>query len=276
MKTLLILRHAKSSWKDDQVGDHDRPLNKRGKREAPRMGALVQSAKACHDAAMAYSVPFISGKDSLNNEFRTEDGQTIAIPPTLLISAISVIDDVHTCVSADAKEPGNYIFILGRTGSQLGGSHLLAVEGLASGTDVPPVDMVTNLKVMQALGSAIRAGAVRACHDLSEGGLAVTAAEMAFAGGLGLDLNIAGMPVNMNEPGPSPAALLFGESAGRFLVEVAPDKYDAFLRIVKDCPFGELGRVHAVGQLTIKSAGKTLIDMPTEQARAAWSGTFKM
>ena len=239
-----------------------------------RMGALVQAAKACYDAAMAYSVPFISGKDSLNNEFRTADGQTIAIPPTLLISAISVIDDVAKCVTSDLKEPGNFLFILGRTGRQIGGSHYLLAEGLAGGNDVPPVDMATSFRTMQALQAAIRGQCVRSCHDLSEGGLAVAAAEAAFAGGLGLEINLAGLPVPMHEPGPSVAALLFGESAGRFLVEVPPDKYDAFLRIVKDVPFGELGAVHGPGRIVIKLQSSTLIDLPIERAKAAWRSTF--
>ena len=89
---------------------------------------------------------------------------------------------------ADAKQPGNFMFILGRTSAQLGGSHMLLVEDIQTGNDVPPVDMVTNVKVMKALQSAIEAGLVRGCHDLSEGGLAVAAAEMAFSGGLGMEI----------------------------------------------------------------------------------------
>ncbi len=237
-----------------------------------RMGALVGLAKGCHDAALAYGTPFISGKDSLNNEFQTESGQTIAIPPTLLISVISVIDDPAKCVTADAKEPGNYLFLLGRTRSELGGSHYLLVEGLASGTDVPPVDLETNLKVMAAIQQAIQAGTVRSCHDLSEGGLAVAAAEMAFAGELGVEIDLVAVPAQRSV---SEAARLFAESAGRFLVEVAPEKYDAFLRIVKDCPFGELGRVTDSGRIVVKNAGgANVIDLPADQAKAAWQKTF--
>ncbi|HAU37868.1 MAG TPA: phosphoribosylformylglycinamidine synthase, partial [Phycisphaerales bacterium] len=238
-----------------------------------RMGSLVQSAKSCYDAAKAYGTPFVSGKDSLNNEFQTRDGQTIAIPPTLLISAISVIDDVSRCVTSDAKEAGNYLFVLGRTGGQLGGSHYLLVEGVESGNDVPPVDLSGSLKVMRAVQSAIQAGAIRACHDLSEGGLAVAAAEMAFAGALGVDLDLRALPC---EGEPSEAAKLFGEAAGRFLVEVAPDRYDAFLRCVRDVPFGELGRVTDSGRIVLRSGGKTRIDLPLADAKAAWQGTFRL
>jgi phosphoribosylformylglycinamidine synthase len=232
-----------------------------------RMGSFVQAAKACRAAALAYGTPFVSGKDSLNNEFQTENGETIAIPATLLISAMSIVDDVKRCVTSDAKKAGNTLFLIGRTGHQMGGSHYLLVEGLESGTDVPPVDMETSLRCMKALQKAISAGLVRSCHDLSEGGLAVAAAEMAFAGGLGVDLDLEGLVTEGSLPD---AARLFAESAGRFLVEVTPENYDAFLRTLADCPVGEVGRVTETRRIIIGS----LIDLPIEEAKAAWQGTF--
>jgi len=238
-----------------------------------RMGALVHAAKACRDAALTYRTPFISGKDSLNNEFQTDTGETIAIPPTLLISAISVIDDAARCVTADAKAAGNYLFLLGRTGGRLGGSHYLLVEGVAGGNDVPEVDMQTSVKVMRAVAAAIEAGLVRACHDLSEGGLAVAAAEMAFGGELGAELDLAAVPT-AGGAGAAPAALLFAEDAGRFLVEVAPENHGNFMQLVKDCPVGELGRVTDSGRVVISDAGDKLIDLPIDEAKAAWQATF--
>ena len=236
-----------------------------------RMGSLVQAAKACRDAALAYETPFISGKDSLNNEFQTADGKTIAIPPTLLVSAVSVIDDVGKCVTADAKEAGNYLFVLGAAGPQLGGSHLLAALGLESGNDVPPVDLAASVKVFGGVQSAIASGLVRACHDLSEGGLAVAAAEMAFAGGRGLAIDVSAAPARGEA---SLAALLFGESAGRFLIEIAPGNYDAFMRIVKDLPVGELGRVTDTGRIVITNGRTDVIDLSIDEAKQAWRGTF--
>jgi phosphoribosylformylglycinamidine synthase len=281
-----------------------------------RMGQLVRSAQGCYDAALAYGTPFISGKDSLNNEFRTNSGETISIPSTLLISAISVINDVSRCVSADAKEPGNVLFLVGRTGSQMGGSHYLLVEGLTSGNDVPPVDLVENPRTMRALQAAISGGRVRACHDLSEGGLAVAAAEMAFSGGVGvnIDLSAAGSSAasvgavatgtsgGVPAPGPaqsvglasspsaassqgsgpaqssaaiSDAAMLFNESAGRFLVEVTPANRDGFVRALAGSPVVEIGKVTADARVIIATAGRKLIDVPTADAKAAWQGTFK-
>ncbi|MGB2822047.1 MAG: phosphoribosylformylglycinamidine synthase subunit PurL, partial [Phycisphaerae bacterium] len=236
-----------------------------------RMGALVQSAKGCRDAALAYGTPFISGKDSLNNEFQTDTGETIAIPATVLISAISVVPDARRCVTADAKEAGNCIFLLGRTCGQLGGSHYLIVQAAETGNDVPPVDLATNFRVMKALQAAIGAGLVRSCHDLSEGGLAVAAAEMAFAGALGVELDLAAMETDgdVGEP-----ARLFAESAGRFLVEVAPGSREAFLEIMRDCPVGRLGSVTDTGRIVIRSRSRAVVDLAIDEAKAAWQRTF--
>jgi phosphoribosylformylglycinamidine synthase len=181
------------------------------------------------------------------------------------------------------KEAGNFVFILGRTCGHLGGSHYLMVEGVESGGDVPPVDMATSKRTMLAISSAIAAGLVRSCHDLSEGGLAVATAEMAIAGNLGVELNLAAVPTDLRGAsvaagtyGISEAALLFAESAGRFLVEVTPENHDKFLRLLKDCPFGELGRVNDTGRIVITAANGTVIDLTVESSAAAWKGTFQL
>jgi len=236
-----------------------------------RMGALVQSAKGCRDAALAYGTPFISGKDSLNNEFQTDSGETIAIPATLLISAISVVDDARRSVTADAKEAGNALFLIGRTQGLLGGSHYLIVEGAETGNDVPPVDLETNARTMRALQAAIEAGLVRACHDLSEGGLAVAAAEMAFAGGLGIEVDLAAVPTDGSLPD---AAKLFAESAGRFLVEVAPAQRPAFADVLRGCPCAEVGAVTDTGRIVLRGEAGPRVDLPIADAKAAWQGTF--
>ena len=239
-----------------------------------RMGALVQSAKACYHAAMTYSTPFISGKDSLNNEFQTETGETIAIPNTLLISAISVIDDVMKCVTSDFKQAGNVVVLVGETRPELGGSHLLEALGVESGNDVPPVDCATNLQTMQALQGAIEAGLVRSCHDLSEGGLAVAAVEMAFSGGLGAELSLKDVPVSDAFPqGEKPeafAAKLFGESAGRFLLEVRPENLGPLTLALANIAHAPIGMV--VEEAALKIDEK--IDVDLQAAKAAWQGTF--
>ncbi|MGR3311703.1 MAG: phosphoribosylformylglycinamidine synthase subunit PurL, partial [Candidatus Brocadiales bacterium] len=127
------------------------------------LGSLVRAALACYDIAKDYGTPFISGKDSLNNEFNVGD-RTISIPPTLLISAIAVMPDITKAVSMDAKEPGNLIYIVGLTKSELGGSHYYHIHDY-TGNSVPKVDTKTGKAVMDALSEATSKGLVRACHD---------------------------------------------------------------------------------------------------------------
>src|SRR5262249_25201783 len=150
------------------------------------LGSLVRAAEACRDVALAYHMPFISGKDSLNNEYH-HHGRNIVIPPTLLISALGRVPDVRQCVTMDLKEPGNLLFVLGVSYDHLGGSHYHLVTNRQGGL-VPRVDPDVAMRVFRGLHKAITEGRVRACHDLSEGGLAVAAAEMAFAGGFGMDI----------------------------------------------------------------------------------------
>ncbi|MFP4356134.1 MAG: phosphoribosylformylglycinamidine synthase subunit PurL [Phycisphaerae bacterium] len=236
-----------------------------------RMGSFVQAAKGCYDAAMGYQTPFISGKDSLNNEFRTETGETIAIPPTLLISAMSVVDDVSRSVTADAKSPGNVLLLIGLTGAAMGGSHYLLAEGLETGNDVPVVDVVANRRTMLAVGKAIAAGLIRASHDLSEGGLAVAAAELAFAGELGVEIDADKIACDGDVP---TVAKLFNESAGRFLIEVEPDNVETVLEVLAGVPAGRVGQVTDSGRIVLTAGGRNVVDLSCQDARASWSRTF--
>ena len=165
--------------------------------EPETLGGLVRAALACHDVSIAFGTPFISGKDSLNNEFsyKMPSGRrrTIAIPPSLLISAMGQVDDVARCVTMDFKQAGNLIYLVGETHDELGGSHFALVNDLRGG-QVPTVDPESAQATFAAMHRAIDAGLVRACHDLSEGGLAVAAAEMAFAGGFGAQVDAAMVP----------------------------------------------------------------------------------
>jgi len=174
------------------------------------LGSLVEACRGCHDAALHYGTPFISGKDSLNNEYLGSDGQRHAIPPTLLISAIGIIDDVNTAVTMDLKEAGNDIYLIGKFQPFFGGSHFSMVTSQEAQESVPDIHQITP-RVYKALHQAILSKIIRAAHDLSEGGLTVAAAEMCIGGRLGMKLES-----NMDDP----LRVLFGESTGTLLVEV--------------------------------------------------------
>jgi phosphoribosylformylglycinamidine synthase subunit PurSL len=232
------------------------------------LGSLVRAAQACYDGAIAFNAPFISGKDSLNNEFACEDGRTISIPSTLLISAISIVDDVNRCVTMDAKMASNLLFIVGETKNELGGSHYYKINGCL-GANVPKLDLKTAPKIAGRISAAIASGLVVSCHDCSEGGLAVALAEMAFAGGLGIEADLRGLPKSKDAWRTD--TRLFSESNSRYIVEVEPENYDAFAKLMLNLPFGQIGKVTDEKTLVIKAEnGRTVIDADIESLKQAW------
>jgi phosphoribosylformylglycinamidine synthase len=236
------------------------------------LGPLVRAAQACYDGAMAFDAPFISGKDSLNNEFACEDGTQISIPATLLISAISIVDDINKCVTMDAKAASNLLFVVGETKNELGGSHYYKIAGHI-GANVPRLDLGTAPKIARKIAAAIAGGLVVSCHDCSEGGLAVALAEMAFAGGLGIRADLRGLPASKDCCRVD--AQLFSESTSRYIVEVQPEKYDAFAKLMLNLPFGQIGRVTQDKRLVIQAEdGRAVIDSDIDSLKRAWQKPF--
>jgi phosphoribosylformylglycinamidine synthase len=215
------------------------------------LGALVRAAQACYDMATVYGTPFISGKDSLNNEFEYE-GKRISIPHTLLISAIAVMEDTSHAISMDLKQSGNLIYIIGSTQNELGGSEYLRSLGLA-GSGVPQVNARRARELMDSLSRATAKGLARACHDLSEGGLGIAIAEMVLAGGLGATVNLKEVP--LGEPVDRDDFILFSESNSRFLAEVAPENKDRFEKIMAKTRFAIIGEVTAANTLKVYGLG---------------------
>jgi phosphoribosylformylglycinamidine synthase len=241
-------------------------------RLSDRMAALVRAAAGCYDAAVAYGTPFISGKDSLNNEYRDADGTRHAIPPTLLVTAIAHVPSVEQTATMDFKEPGGVIYLVGQTRAELGGAHYnqAAHSNAANGT-VPKVDLATAPRVLRTVHRAISDGLVRACHDLSEGGLAVAVAEMALAGGYGARLDLRAVPGSADLD--ADELLLFAESPTRFLMEVRPEQADAFEALFAELPVGRIGTVTDVAELVIERAGAQVLRTPVAELKAAWQGT---
>ncbi|UCF42582.1 MAG: phosphoribosylformylglycinamidine synthase subunit PurL, partial [Planctomycetota bacterium] len=237
-------------------------------RKPETFGPLVRAAQACYDGAIAFGTPFVSGKDSLNNEFSCEDGSKISIPSTLLISAISIVDDVNKCITMDAKRASNLLFIVGETRNELGGSHYYKIHGQL-GANIPKVDLETAPKIAQRVATAIAEGLAVSCHDCSEGGLAVALAEMAFSGGLGIEADLRGL--SRSDDCSRTDMQLFSESNSRYIVEVLPEEYDAFAKLMLNLPFGQIGRVVEEKTLTIKAeSGKTVIETALEPLKEAW------
>ena len=237
------------------------------------LGGLVRASRGCYDTALYYGTPFISGKDSLNNEFKAGD-KTIAIPPTLLISAICVMPDVTKAISMDVKSPGNLIYVIGMTKNELGGSHYYYTHGYV-GNSVPKVDTKVAKRTMDLLASATGNGLVRSCHDCSEGGLAVAAAEMSFAGGYGMELDLSQVPVEGGIVRDD--LVLFAESNSRFVVEVEQPKQSGFEAAIEGASYGCIGKVVENDMFTVLSLnGEKVISEKISDLKNAWQATLTL
>jgi phosphoribosylformylglycinamidine synthase subunit PurSL len=239
------------------------------------LGGLVRAAEGCRDAALAYGVPFVSGKDSLKNEYQGADGTRIVIPPTLLITAMGKVNDVTRCVTMDLKKPGHKLYLVGLTAEELGASHFHHVRGLTS-NGVPKVDLETAPQLHQKVHDAIRHQMVAACHDLSEGGLAVALAEMCLAGGFGAIVHTSAI-TTAEKDSVTIEALLFGESPTRFLLEV-PFEWERSLKILfGDLPLACIGQVSEQPRLTIFGAASDtlLVNLSIAEMKIAWQEPLK-
>jgi phosphoribosylformylglycinamidine synthase len=228
-----------------------------------RMGELVRACQACYDFATAFQTPFISGKDSLYNE-----SQVGSVTPTLLITAVGVIPDVRKTVSMEAKEPDNLVYIIGRTHRELGGSEYYRSNGFIGNT-VPKVRATEVRKIISGTVKAVDSGCIRACHDISEGGLGVATAEMAFSGGYGMELDLERVPTS--EGIRRSDFVLFSESNSRFLVEVPERRKEEFESLMRSSVYSRIGKITETRSLHILGLnGKTIVDVPLAELREWW------
>jgi phosphoribosylformylglycinamidine synthase II len=240
-----------------------------GNPEKPeRLGSLIRACEACYDFATAFKAPFISGKDSLYNE-----SPLGPVTPTLLITALGIVPDIRAAVSMDVKAPGNLLYVVGATFKELGGSEYYKLKGHL-GRTVPKVRAAQAKKAFKPVTKAIDLGLVKACHDLSEGGLAVAAAEMALAGGYGIEVDLRKVPrkaLNRND------FVLFSESNSRFLLEVPEKAKGDFEAVMKGKVCAEIGKVAKNPRLIIYGLdGTVVVDASLTDLRGSWKETLSM
>jgi phosphoribosylformylglycinamidine synthase len=226
-----------------------------------RLGGLVMASRACYEVSKAYGTPFISGKDSLYNE-----SPLGPVAPTLLVTALGVLPDVRKAVTMDLKREGDSVYLISKTKPELGGSEYYRLMGFL-GASVPRLEADETIGAYKRLTSAIDDGLVRACHDLSEGGLGVAAAEMAFTGGLGLEVDLSKTPAvaEMRDD-----LMLFSESNGRLLVEVEEGESRDFEAKMEGTAFARAGTVTSGHRLTVYGRGGVVIDEPLDLLMSAW------
>ncbi|MEI7857420.1 MAG: AIR synthase-related protein [Methanomicrobiales archaeon] len=235
--------------------------------EPERLGQLKRAAQGCYDFAVAFGTPFISGKDSMYNDFSGFDAANnpvkVSVPPTLLISSIGIHPDVTRSVSLDAKIDGDLIYVIGETAEELGGSEYFALLG-GIGNTVPKVDVATVKARYSRLTDALSHEQVASAFPVSHGGLGTALAKVAIAGRLGMDITI---PATMR-----PDYFLFSESLGRFIVTVAPDHKREFERI---CGADALLLGRVVGKNLRVTSDKLLMDIPVAELETVYKAPFR-
>jgi phosphoribosylformylglycinamidine synthase len=240
------------------------------------LGSLVRAANACYDMSKSFGVPFISGKDSLHNEYSI-GGEKYSIPPALLISAMGVIENAANTFTMPLKNDGDKIFVLGITRNELGGSVFSKIKSIKDGI-VPDVYPEESKDIMKRIYQAANGNLIEACHDCSEGGLAVAVSEMAFAAGKGVEIDIDAIKtggVNLLETELTVAEILFSESNGRFIVEVKPENELRFRKILEDTIFAEIGCVNSDKNIVFESEkNKTKIQEDPEVLLNYWRSTI--
>ncbi|MEN6615659.1 MAG: AIR synthase-related protein, partial [Syntrophorhabdus sp.] len=248
------------------------PVESEKNPEGPyKLAQLVRANRALYDYTTLFGTPCISGKDSMKNDYMHNEIK-ISVPQTLLVSCISVIDDTEQIATMDMKDEGDLIIVIGKTYAELGGSEYFS-QFDRKGNIAPLVRGNQAKKTFQAVEKAIRAGIIKSCHDISDGGLACCLAESAFAGDTGIEVDLKNVPTSGIY---RDDMLLFSESASRFVATIHEKDLETFKKIFKASPYGIIGKVKPGKNFRIKGqSGTTIIDTTIDHLKAAWQKPFK-
>ena len=230
-----------------------------------KLAQLVRANQALYQICTTYGVPCISGKDSMKND-ATIGGIKISIPPTLLFSVVSRIQDVRLAVTMDAKHPGDLVYVLGTTYPELGASEYHARYNYI-GNNVPKVRMKDALARYRALSDAIYQGIVSSCHDCSDGGLGISLAEVAFSGDLGMVIDLGAV---IAEDVDRLDTLLFSESQSRFVVTIRKEHQQSFENTMGDTGCAMVGEVIEKPALILEYSGKIVVNEGLSSLKDAW------
>jgi phosphoribosylformylglycinamidine synthase II len=258
---------------------------------------LVRACWALKDTCMAYKIPLLSGKDSMyvDGHLKGEFGERVKVSAleTVQVSATSVLENVSKCVTMDPKVSGDLIYVMGSTANELGASEYYDLFGKI-GLHVPRVDFDSCKILYKTLEKAIDKELVASSHAVARGGLGIHFCLMAMAGGLGMEIDLSCVPLS-NYPRNlgmekdkdkekvklSDDALLFSESAGRFIVTIAPENKNIFEKLCKGLAVNRVGLVTDThthlkigGQKIGDQDKKSIVDLPIEAIDKAFNKTF--
>lgn len=242
-----------------------------GNPETPtELGRLVECTKGIRDAALAYGAPYVSGKDSFYNYFDTEDGP-VNIPVTFLCSGFGVIEDALHVHGSSLRNAGSKLFLIGNTEDEMGASVYARIKGL-KGCKVPQTDCKFNYEMYKAFYTAITQGLILSAHDISEGGLAVAAAEMAFSGKAGVEIDLALVPTALGWK--NNAVVCFSESTGRILVEVDDSLAAEFAAAMEGFPCACIGQSIEEKSITLSQGSKVILESSLCELKSIWKNVL--
>jgi len=260
-------------WPDPLPGEKNPDANH-------KLAQLVRANRGLYDLAKAYGTPFVSGKDSMKNDFigrgRLGKEVKISVPPTVLITAMAKVHDVTKTVTSDFQKEGDAVYLLGRSHRGMGGSELSDAFQLPPSVNQQPtpVNASENLRLYRTLHRAIKAGLLRSCHDCSEGGMLVALAESAIGGMLGVEVELEKLDGELKEFGGSLAEFFYNETPGRFVTSVPADKEEEFRKTFAGQHCLRLGTTRSE-MLRFARHGLVVLDVPVREARHAWRGEQK-
>ncbi|MBD3303820.1 phosphoribosylformylglycinamidine synthase [Candidatus Woesearchaeota archaeon] len=242
--------------------------------EPERLAQLKDAAKACYDYAVVYKTPFISGKDSMFNDFKGFDEKDnpvkISVYPTLLISSAGVVDDIGNTASIDFKMPGDLIYVIGKTKDECGGSEFYHAFG-EIGARSPKVDAKRSRELYERMYELHQKGLLSSCAAVGWGGFLIALAKMSVAGLLGADVEIKRIP---NESLPT-EKVLYSESQSRFIVAVDPKNANEFEKILSGFVFANIGTVTGDGRFVIKKNDEEIISSDVRKLEEVYKRRFK-
>ncbi|MBD3350508.1 MAG: phosphoribosylformylglycinamidine synthase [Candidatus Lokiarchaeota archaeon] len=239
------------------------------KDEIKYTGLLVRANKALYDITTHYNLPLISGKDSMRNDYKIGDN-AVSVPPTLMFSVISKVPDIRKAVTMDVKNEGDLVYLLGITKKEFGSTEYYQELELKGGK-VPKVEPKSAIERYRKYHQAVKKDLIESGHDCSDGGLAVALAESAFAGAIGMKINLSKVPAtncNRNDE------ILFSESPSRLIITIKPENKNRIESIFEDQVISNIGTVIG-NKLKIKGLdGNNIVNEDVSELKLAWQKTL--
>lgn len=239
---------------------------------------LVRSCRALRDTCNAYGIPLLSGKDSMyvDGHLTGRFGESIKIsaPETMQFSATGVVEEISKCTTMDSKAEGDLVYVVGTTCDEKGGSEYYELLG-ELGLNVPLVHPERFAVLYRAISSVIENGIAASVHGVYRGGLGIHLAMVAMGGGRGMEVDLSKVPAENVERDDT---LLFSESAGRFIVTVAPENAAIFEKIFKGLAAARIGVVTGESDPFVVKSRKeekgVIVSLTVQQLKEEWKRPF--